>query len=110
MNSARCFARCAGLLSGLFLSVSLVVAGAVAVPEVDSKFGAIAQFGPNASTTFYNAGGSVIPSPTSQQYIPVTQNLQLLARTFAVGANYYSDSEGSEAGHQNAPARDGDAD
>jgi YVTN family beta-propeller protein len=66
----------------------------------DSKFGAIAQFGPYASTTFYNADGSIIPSPADQQYIPVTQNLQLLARTFAVGANYYSDSEESDAGHQ----------
>ncbi|MBV8900768.1 MAG: beta-propeller fold lactonase family protein [Verrucomicrobia bacterium] len=66
----------------------------------DSKFGAIAQFGPYASTTFYNADRSTIPSPANQQYIPVTQNLQLLARTFAVGANYYSDSEESDAGHQ----------
>jgi YVTN family beta-propeller protein len=65
----------------------------------DSKFGAMSQFGPYASTTFYKADGSIIDTPSNLQYTEVTRNMQLLAKTFAVGVNYYSDSEESDAGH-----------
>lgn len=55
------------------------------------------HFGPFASTTFNNKDGSAFVAP---QNTGVALNAQMLARTFATGVNYYSDSEESDAGHQ----------
>jgi len=56
-----------------------------------------AKFGPFASMTFNDATGKPY---TNQQFTGVSLNTQKLATTFAVGANFYSDSEESDAGHQ----------
>ena len=64
----------------------------------DSMLGGMnAAFGPFASLTYNNAAGAAF---TNTQYTGVDPNFQLLARTFATGVNYYSDSEESDAGHQ----------
>jgi YVTN family beta-propeller protein len=55
------------------------------------------RFGAFAATTFNDKAGKPFDDP---QYTGVTLNTQLLARKFAVAANYYSDSEESDAGHQ----------
>ena len=55
------------------------------------------HFGPFASSTFNNADGSVA---ANAQFTGIVPNIQLLARTFATGVNYFSDSEESDAGHQ----------
>jgi DNA-binding beta-propeller fold protein YncE len=56
-----------------------------------------AHFGNYAGTTFTNIDGSAY---TNGQFTGVALNTQLLAAKFASGANYYSDSEESDAGHQ----------
>jgi YVTN family beta-propeller protein len=64
----------------------------------DSMLGNMAdRFGPYASLAYNNPDGSAF---TSKQYTPVSLNTQTLARSFATAANYYSDSEESDAGHQ----------
>jgi YVTN family beta-propeller protein len=63
----------------------------------DSMLGNLAQLGPFASTTYKDATGAAF---VNEQYTAVSKNLQLLASTFAVGVNYYSDAEESDAGHQ----------
>jgi YVTN family beta-propeller protein len=55
------------------------------------------HFGAFASTVFHDRAGKAV---TDAQYTGVSLNLQLLARTFATGVNYYSDAEESDAGHQ----------
>jgi YVTN family beta-propeller protein len=55
------------------------------------------HFGPFASTTFNNADGTV---QANAQFTGIVPNIQLLARTFATGVDYFSDSEESDAGHQ----------
>src|SRR5262249_5862220 len=55
------------------------------------------RFGPYGSTTFNNADGTAATDP---QFTGVSLNTQLLALNFATAANYYSDSEESDAGHQ----------
>ncbi len=55
------------------------------------------HFGGLAGMVFHDRDGN--PS-TDGQYTGVALNTQLLARTFATAANYYSDSEESDAGHQ----------
>jgi YVTN family beta-propeller protein len=55
------------------------------------------HFGNFAGTTFNNIDGSTF---TNGQFTGVSLNTQLLATTFAAAANYYSDSEESDAGHQ----------
>ena len=63
----------------------------------DSMLGNMTAFGPFASTTFKDPAGNPF---TDAQYTIVSKNLQLLAGRFAVGVNYYSDAEESDAGHQ----------
>ncbi len=64
----------------------------------DSMLGSMdSHFGPYASLTYNNRDGSEYPN---QQFTGVTVNMQMLARTFASGVNYYSDSEESTAGHE----------
>lgn len=63
----------------------------------DAMLGNQSHFGPYASGTFNNADGSPAADP---QFTPVALNTQLIAKTFATGVNYYSDSEESDAGHQ----------
>ncbi len=63
----------------------------------DSMLGNLAHLGPFASLTYKDStGGSFV----NEQYTSVAKNLQLLASTFSVGVNYYSDAEESDAGHQ----------
>ncbi len=64
----------------------------------DSFLGNQNHFGAFASATFNNQNGSV--NANQAQFTGVVPNIQLLARTFATGVNYYSDSEESDAGHQ----------
>jgi YVTN family beta-propeller protein len=64
----------------------------------DSMLGSLKDhFGPFASTSFVERDGK---PATDLQYTGVALNAQLLARTFATGVNYYSDSEESDAGHE----------
>ncbi len=63
----------------------------------DSMLGNQSQLGPFASLTYRDASGAPF---TDAQYTIVSKNLQLLASKFAVGVNYYSDAEESDAGHQ----------
>jgi hypothetical protein len=56
-----------------------------------------AVYGPFANTTFNGQDGAEYTNP---QFTGVALNLQKLATTFATGANFYSDSEESDAGHQ----------
>jgi YVTN family beta-propeller protein len=63
----------------------------------DSMLGSMPQFGRFASTTFNDARGVAY---SNQQYNRVATNTQALAARFAVAANYYSDAEESDAGHQ----------
>ena len=64
----------------------------------DSMLGSMRNhLGPYASIIYNNRDGSEY---AHQQFNGVTVNLQLLARTFATGVNYYSDSEESTAGHE----------
>jgi hypothetical protein len=63
----------------------------------DSMLGSLPQFGNLASTTYNDAKGAAYDN---LQYTRVALNTQLLASKFAAGANYYSDSEESDAGHQ----------
>ena len=63
----------------------------------DSMLGNMPQFGPFASLTYTDSAGATF---TDAQYTAVSKNLQALAARFAVGVNYYSDSEESDAGHQ----------
>ena len=63
----------------------------------DSMLGSLPQFGPLASTTFNDAKGESYSNP---QYTRVALNTQALATRFATAANYYSDAEESDAGHQ----------
>jgi YVTN family beta-propeller protein len=55
------------------------------------------HFGNFAGTNFNNIDGSTY---TNGQFTGVSLNTQLLATSFATAANYYSDSEESDAGHQ----------
>ena len=64
----------------------------------DSMLGNLGgHFGNFSGLTFNNPNGSPY---TNGQYTGVSLNLQTLAKTFAAGVNYYSDSEESDAGHQ----------
>jgi YVTN family beta-propeller protein len=63
----------------------------------DSMLGNMTQLGPFASLTFADSAGARFDDA---QYVSVAKNLQALAARFAVGVNYYSDSEESDAGHQ----------
>jgi YVTN family beta-propeller protein len=63
----------------------------------DSMLGNMTQFGPFASLAYTDSTGA---SFTDAQYTPVSKNAQALAARFAVGVNYYSDAEESDAGHQ----------
>ncbi len=63
----------------------------------DSMLGNLSQFAPFASLTYTDSSGA---SFTDAQYTAVSKNLQALASRFAVGVNYYSDAEESDAGHQ----------
>jgi YVTN family beta-propeller protein len=63
----------------------------------DSMLGNVAQLGPFASLTYTDSTGA---SFVNEQYTAVSKNLQALASKFAVGVNYYSDAEESDAGHQ----------
>jgi len=55
------------------------------------------RYNPFASQTFNNRDGSTY---TNGQYTGVSLNTQAIAAAFASAANYYSDSEESDAGHQ----------
>ena len=63
----------------------------------DSMLGNMSQFGRFASLTYSDSSGVSFTDP---QYTAVSKNLQALAARFAVGVNYYSDAEESDAGHQ----------
>ncbi len=64
----------------------------------DSMLGNLAtRFGPYASLSYNNADGTPY---TNKQFTGVDLNLQSIASKFAVAANYYSNSEESDAGHQ----------
>ena len=63
----------------------------------DAMLGNLAQLGPFASLTYKDSAGA---SFVNEQYTAVAKNLQALASRFAVGVNYYSDAEESDAGHQ----------
>jgi YVTN family beta-propeller protein len=63
----------------------------------DSMLGNMSQFGRFASLTYTDSSGASFSDP---QYTAVSKNLQALAGKFAVGVNYYSDAEESDAGHQ----------
>ena len=63
----------------------------------DSMLGNMSSFGRFASLTYRDSTGASFTDP---QYTPVSKNLQALAARFAVAANYYSDAEESDAGHQ----------
>ncbi len=63
----------------------------------DSFLGNQSHFGAFASNTFNNPDGGI---HANAQFTGVVPNIQILARTFATGVNYYSDSEESDAGHQ----------
>jgi phosphoesterase family protein len=63
----------------------------------DSMLGDQSAFGVYASTQFTNGQGDRFSDP---QFTPVALNTQLFANRFAVAANYYSDAEESDAGHQ----------
>ena len=63
----------------------------------DSMLGGESRFGRLASTTFNDATGAAYSNP---QYTRVALNTQALAARFATAANYYSDAEESDAGHQ----------
>ncbi len=91
--------------------VSIVPAGGGPSPKIkhvffilqenktfDSMLGNLkSRFGAYASTTFNDKTGAAY---TNGQYTGVALNLQTLATKFAAAANYYSDSEESDAGHQ----------
>src|SRR5262249_36250385 len=55
------------------------------------------HFGNYASLVYNDQAGNPY---TNKQFTGVSVNTQLLATTFAAAANYYSDSEESDAGHQ----------
>lgn len=64
----------------------------------DSMLGNLStRFGPFAGLTFNNGDGSQY---TNKQFTGVDLNFQSIASKFAVGANYYSNAEESDAGHQ----------
>jgi YVTN family beta-propeller protein len=63
----------------------------------DSMLGNMKQFGRFASLTYTDSSGASFTDP---QYTAISKNLQALAARFAVGVNYYSDAEESDAGHQ----------
>jgi YVTN family beta-propeller protein len=64
----------------------------------DSLLGSLqSHFGSLAATTYNDVTGAPYQN---LQYTRVALNLQALATKFAVAANYYSDSEESDAGHQ----------
>ena len=63
----------------------------------DSMLGNMPQFGPFASLSYTDSSGATF---TDAQYTAVSKNVQALAARFAVGVNYYSDAEESDAGHQ----------
>jgi YVTN family beta-propeller protein len=63
----------------------------------DSMLGDQSRYAPFASTQFLNGASSWFNDP---QYTSVAVNTQSLANRFAVAANYYSDAEESDAGHQ----------
>jgi YVTN family beta-propeller protein len=63
----------------------------------DSMLGNLGRFGRFASLNYNAANGSYY---YNGQYTGVDLNLQQLAGKFAVGVNFYSDSEESDAGHQ----------
>lgn len=66
----------------------------------DSMLGSVGTFGTYASTTFNYPKPNPDPTFSDPQYTTVALNTQLLASKFAVGVNYYSDAEESDAGHQ----------
>ncbi len=63
----------------------------------DSMLGNLSQLGAFASLAYKDSSGA---SFVNEQYTSVSKNLQELAARFAVGVNYYSDAEESDAGHQ----------
>ena len=63
----------------------------------DAMLGNLEHLGPFASLTYKDSAGA---SFVNEQYTAVAKNLQALASRFAVGVNYYSDAEESDAGHQ----------
>jgi YVTN family beta-propeller protein len=63
----------------------------------DAMLGSLAALGPFASLTYRDSAGAPF---VNEQYTAVSKNLQALASRFAVGVNYYSDAEESDAGHQ----------
>ena len=64
----------------------------------DAMFGGMQNhFGSFAATTFNDVTGQAYEN---LQYTRVALNLQALATKFSTAANYYSDSEESDAGHQ----------
>ena len=63
----------------------------------DSMLGDQGQYGMYASTQFTTGQDTKI---RELQFTPVALNTQTIARRFAVGVNYYSDAEESDAGHQ----------
>jgi DNA-binding beta-propeller fold protein YncE len=65
----------------------------------DTYLGNQPHFGNYASTTFNTRAGGTTTLP---QFTGVVPNYQMLANKFAAAANYYSDSEESDAGHQYA--------
>jgi len=63
----------------------------------DSMLGNLTALGPFAGMEFKDPQGA---SFAEAQYTAVAKNIQALASRFAVGVNYYSDAEESDAGHQ----------
>ena len=63
----------------------------------DSMLGNVGAFGPFASQQFNNPDGTTRGDP---QFSSVSFSTQAIAKAFATGVNYYSDSEESDAGHQ----------
>lgn len=63
----------------------------------DSILGNMTALGRFASLDYRDSSGAAF---TDAQYTAVSKNAQALAGRFAVGVNYYSDAEESDAGHQ----------
>ena len=59
--------------------------------------GNLTELAPFASMIFRDPDNNPFTDP---QYTIVSKNVQLLASNFAVGVNYYSDADESDAGHQ----------
>ena len=63
----------------------------------DSMLGNLTELAPFAGMIFRDPDNNPFTDP---QYTVVSKNTQLLASKFAVGVNYYSDADESDAGHQ----------